>query len=79
MDHVRVKYAVLAVLALHQGLSVVFESVRWRLFALVAYGQCKAVFYKYKIRIGSTCMDRSGLHVPGDSKMLFVSIISHGT
>jgi hypothetical protein len=72
-----VKDVILAVFSLHQGLGVVFESVRWRLSALVAHIQKLAVLNQHKISVGASRVDASRLHIPGNPQMPFVSIIPH--
>ncbi len=79
MNHAGVKYAVFPVFALHQGLSIVFESVRRRFGALIAYRQSEAVFHEHEIGMSSTGMDAPWLNISGDPKMFFKCIVSHGT
>src|SRR5258708_31379755 len=58
-----VEHAVFSKFARGYGLRVVFEGVRWRIRAFVAYRQSLVLFYQNEIRMGSALMDGAWLNI----------------
>ena len=72
-----VKHAVAAEAAIGQGLRIVFKSIGRSFGPGVIHCQILILLYQHKLHVGPGPLDRSRLHIAGDSQTLRVRAVAH--